>query len=362
MNRSDILKHVGSIEQLADIRRVTFDDGRARNLKAIEVKNGLMRFTAMEDKCLDIAELTYKGFQINFLTKPGLMGRNHFDTNGMEAKRSIMCGLFFTCGFENICQPFYDEKGKEYPMHGRLRTTPASHVSHSGKWVNDDYVMEISGDIREAELFGENLLLHRTIRTTLGKYEVEIIDEVTNEAFRDETKMQLYHFNMGYPFLNEKTRLVLPVKKISKKNEIAGEHFDEWRVMGEPRDNEPEYIYIHDLATDENGNTFIACVNDEEELAFKVSFNKKELPYFMEWKSTASGDYAIGLEPSNSIVWSRKWHEAHNNLPKIKAQTTEVTRVKFSLIDGKENIEALEKEAEDLLKNDSIPGVKYEMD
>lgn len=362
MNKTDILKHVGSIEQLADIRHVTYDDGRARNAKAVEVKNGLMRFSVMEDKCLDISELTYKGLHINFLAKTGLMGRNQFDTRGMEAKRSLMLGLLFTCGFENICTTYYDGKGKEYPFHGRLRTTPASHVCASGNWVNDDYVMEISGDIREAELGGENLLLHRTIKTKLGSYEVEIIDEVSNEAFRDETKMQLYHFNMGYPFLNEKTHVLLPTKEITMKNEIASMHKDEWEYMGKPKDNEPEYIYIHDLASDEEGNTFVACVNDEEEIAFKLMFNKKQLPYFMEWKNTASGDYALGLEPSNSIVWARKWHEKHGNLPMIKAQSREVTKLKFAIIDGKESIEKLKNEVNDLLEKDLVKGVHYEMD
>lgn len=62
---------------------------------------------------------------MTFLAKPGLEGRNQYDTNGEEALRSIMGGLFFTCGLENICAPCTVE-GKDYPMHGRMRTTPAN--------------------------------------------------------------------------------------------------------------------------------------------------------------------------------------------------------------------------------------------
>ena len=75
---------------------------------------------------MDIASLEYKGMNLNFTSKPGLNGRNPFDTHGEEALRSIMGGLFFTCGLENICAPCTTD-GKDYPMHGRMRTTPAEH-------------------------------------------------------------------------------------------------------------------------------------------------------------------------------------------------------------------------------------------
>ena len=42
-------------------------------------------------------------------------------------------------------------------MHGRMRTTPAEQTGASARWEKDDYVVTISGTMREAELFGENL-------------------------------------------------------------------------------------------------------------------------------------------------------------------------------------------------------------
>ena len=109
----------------------------------------------MIDKCLDIAEVNWKGYNISFLSKPGLTGRNHYDTHGAEAQRSIMGGMLFTCGLENICAPCLAD-GKEYPMHGRMRTTPAEHVGADTYWTDGDepqYIINISGEMREAELF-----------------------------------------------------------------------------------------------------------------------------------------------------------------------------------------------------------------
>lgn len=69
-------------------------------LLMFDVKNECLQYQVMCDKCLDVAGLTYKGINMNFLSKPGLQGRNHYDTNGQEALRSIMGGLFFTAGMD----------------------------------------------------------------------------------------------------------------------------------------------------------------------------------------------------------------------------------------------------------------------
>ena len=129
--RADMLAHMGSLQQAAYTRPIEYQEGRAHGLKAIEVKNGPLRFVSMADRALDVCQFEYRGENLTFLSKPGLNGRNQFDTNGLEAQRSIMGGLFFTCGFENICAPYVTPEGGKYPagsfpMHGRIRTTPAA--------------------------------------------------------------------------------------------------------------------------------------------------------------------------------------------------------------------------------------------
>ena len=146
----------------------------------------------MADRALDVCQFEYRGENLTFLSKPGLNGRNQFDTNGLEAQRSIMGGLFFTCGFENICAPYVTPEGGKYPagsfpMHGRIRTTPAEHVSSDAHWTAEgDYVLEVSGEMREAELFGENLVMRRKITSVYGQPSITVEDEVTNESFRDD--------------------------------------------------------------------------------------------------------------------------------------------------------------------------------
>lgn len=347
MQKQDYLKHVGSMQQMAYVRPLVYREGRAEGLQAWQMKNGPMQCTVMADKCLDIAELSYKGYQLNFISKPGLAGRNHYDTNGDEALRSIMGGMLFTCGMENICAPCMVE-GKDYPMHGRIRTTPAEHMGADAYWDGDSYVMEVSGEMREAELFGENLVLRRKIKTVFPEKSLIIENEIENQSWREEPLMLLYHFNAGYPLLSEESEIVLPSIKVIPRDETAAPHTDNWSRMEMPRDGEPEYVFLHELAADEEGNTFAALINKSLGLGLKISYNKKYLPYFMQWKSLASGDYVIGLEPANSSVYGRLWHEERQDLHTIAPFEKETMTFTLTVLEGEEELEAVKKEAEEL--------------
>lgn len=353
MDKKTTLSYVGSMQQLASVRPIIFQEGRASNLPAYSVKNGIIAFDVLCGKSLDLADFTFKGVNLNFLSKPGLMGRNHFDTNGDEALRSIMGGMFFTCGLENICAPCTDG-GKNYPMHGRIRTTPAEHVSADARWDGDTYKITIQGEMREAELFGENMVLRRHIETEYGKQSVQIIDEITNESFRDEPMMLLYHFNIGYPFLTERCSLIIPTQEVLARDEVSLNQISNWNKMGQPKVDEPEYVYIHDLASDAKGSTFVAVWNPDLEVGLKLSFSQKFLPYFMQWKSTAAGDYVLGLEPSNSSVYGRLHHQKECNLNKLKSFETQKIKLQIDLFDQVSEFEKLQNESEKLIKKEKI--------
>lgn len=342
MKREDMLRCTGHISQVAEIREVTYCEGRAKGMGGYQIKNGPMQFTVMKDKCLDLAELSYKGTQVNFLSKPGLQGRNHYDTNGDEAQRSIMGGLLFTCGLENICAPY----GK-YPMHGRIRTTPAEHTGAETYWDGDVYRMRVHGTMREAELFGENMVLTREITTYFPGKEIKIRDIIENQGFREEPMMILYHFNIGYPLLDEGAKIVLPTRKVTPRDEYAAPHTAEYDTMEAPIDNEPEYVFLHDLAADADGNTFAAVINEKLGLGIRLSFQKKNLPYFMQWKSLASGDYVNGLEPANSSVYGRKYHEEQNTVHTLAPQASETMEITITLLEGDE-LRETQKMAENL--------------
>jgi gamma-glutamylcyclotransferase (GGCT)/AIG2-like uncharacterized protein YtfP len=337
MKKQEIMSMVGNMQQLAYIRPVEYRDGRSSKMQAWQVKNEDMSFLVLGDKCLDIGELSYKGQMMSFLSKPGLMGRNHFDTNGQEALRSIMGGFLFTSGLENIGAPCAFEN-VNYPMHGRIRTTPAEYCSATAVWVEDEYVLTVSGEMREAELFGENMTLRRTIETRFGKKKFIIRDEIENQSFRSEPMMLLYHFNFGYPFLTPQSKIVIPSIKVSPRDLHSEGHIEKWAEMEEPKPNEREYVFMHKLKTDKDGNTYAAVINVEKKLGLLLEFNQKYLPYFMEWKSIASGDYVIGLEPSNSSVYGRLHHVAEHSLHMLEPFEKERIEICIVILDGEKEI------------------------
>ena len=336
--KKEWMKYAGSMQQLAYVRPVVYKEGRSEYMNAWEVKSGDLAFHVMADKSLDISDLSYKGMNMTFLAKPGLEGRNQFDTNGREAQRSIMGGLFFTCGLENICAPCSVD-GKDYPMHGRMRTTPAEHTGADACFDGDDYVISVRGEMREAELFGENMVLRRTIETRLGSNSIQVTDEIENQAFRPEPLMLLYHCNMGYPFLDETCELVLPTTGVTGREELSRRHEDRWNLMDEPKPNEQEYVFIHDMAQEKDGNTMAMVVSHSRQLALCLEFNKRNLPYFMEWKSAASGDYVLGLEPSNSSVYGKIYHIEQQRVHYLQPFEKEVNRLTFTVLEGAEEIE-----------------------
>ena len=120
----------GNMEQIAGVRRIEFQDGRASGLRCALVENGPVEMSLMIDKCLDPAWIRYKGINLSLLTKPGLQGRNPYDTAGDEAVRSIMGDVYLRsrerprkprggrCGISDAWENA-DDSGRE-GVHGRI--------------------------------------------------------------------------------------------------------------------------------------------------------------------------------------------------------------------------------------------------
>jgi len=352
-SKKDLFRHVGSLQQLIYSRPVRFQEGRSEGMNAYEVKCGDLFFHAAADKCLDISDLSYKGMNMTFLSKPGLMGRNAWDTAGAEAQRSIMCGLFFTCGLENICAPCTVE-GKNYPMHGRLRTTPAEHCSSDVIIGEDGAKVVLTAEVREAELFGENLVLRRRIETELGKNSILLTDEIENQSFREEPFMLMYHCNMGYPFLNESSEVFLPSLEVKGREGFSEKHKDKWNIMEAPVDNAEEYVFFHKLASDSDNNTMALIVNNERSVGLTIEFGMDNLPWFTEWKSVCSGDYVMGLEPANVTPYNREAHLWEGDLKKIAPFEKKSFSLRFTVVDGEEEINPAKNRIKNLIQRRDI--------
>ena len=341
--REDLLRYCGSLEQIAYVRPVIHQDGPASGLSCIQVKNDRLEYSLMADKCLDPSGITYQGMNLSFLSKPGLQGHVMYTAVGDQGCRSIMGGAMMTCGLEHI-HGATEIEGSFYPSHGRMRATPASKVSMDAHFVGEDYLLEVSGEMREAELFGENLVLRRRVTSVYGKNEITFQDTIENQAFREEPLCFLYHCNFGYPFLTEDTQIWIPSLTCQPRDEDASLGLDSWNHMSPPQDQAPEQVFLHTCACDKEGNTFAAAVRRDLNLAVCLRWNLKQIPYLVQWKSPASGDYALALEPTNASFLGRTGET--QKLPPLDSHENILT---FQILEGADALNSLEKERDALL-------------
>jgi hypothetical protein len=71
-------------------------------------------------------------------------------------------------------------------------------------------------------------------------------------------------------------------------------------AMGEPVVGEEETCYFVKLNTPKS-----TLVNETLGKAFTVSYSGDTLPHFVQWRSMAAGDYALGLEPATTELDDR---------------------------------------------------------
>jgi hypothetical protein len=298
--KKELMDRFGNIGTIAGVRMIEYKDGFANGLRAYEVVNGPMRFTANIDRCLDIGELYYNGIPLYFLSRPGIMS-NSWWYNEPNSSRSIMCGMMFTCGLTNVGPSQTLPDGKVLPQHGFIRSTPAETFGARTYWDGDDYYIELSAVMRESSLFGTNLVLRRTILTKFGDPKIEIRDEIENESSTDKVPLMLmYHCNFGFPFVNESTKLVVDAVSTKGRDEVAriGMENESPFVFGKPETGYKEQVFYHRLKSD-NNMCSATIVNPEMRLAVTLKFDNRELPNLIHWKCKDAGNYVIAAEPSN---------------------------------------------------------------
>jgi hypothetical protein len=298
-SKTELLARVGHIDQLAGVRLLEAQDGKARGCRLLDVWTGTgLRFQVNAERALDISSCDYKGIPLSWRSPAGDVHPMYYEPRGTGWLRSFPGGLLTTCGLDQFGLPCEDN-GTEFGLHGRISNTPASQVNYRTYWAGDDYKLVISAETRQASLFGENLVLKRQISTALGSNRIRIEDIITNEGFEPAPHMLLYHFNLGFPLISENAHLYLNTEGTFPRDEAAQSGMDAWDRFQLPTQGYQEQVFIHRPETDENGFTSVALSNPQMEIGLRWSYKTANLPYLMEWKMMGEGAYVVGVEPAN---------------------------------------------------------------
>jgi len=305
MDKHQLLRYIGDFSQLFGIKEYTLSQGKAQGVKAFDVNNGAgLEFTVLADRCLDIGKLAFKGVNCSYLSKTGIVSPKYYAGSDVSFFNGFYGGFLTTCGLRNVGSSNMDN-GEFFGIHGRISNTPGEEICASTDWDSDIPVMTISGQMREARFFGENMLLKRSISCPFGENKIRIHDCVENRGFKRERLMLLYHFNLGYPLLDENAELLSPDREVVPRDAEAMKGLQEYRQMQPPTPDYAEQVFYHDLKSDEAGNTAVALVNRRLDLGVAFRFNKKQLFNLAQWKQMGEGEYVLGIEPCNCYVGGR---------------------------------------------------------
>ena len=338
---AQLRRHIGHMDQVAGIQLVQLDDGRARASRAALVRTGTgFEFTVAIDRCLDIAAASHQGRALGWRSTAGDVAPQYYEAEGIRWLRSYSGGLVATCGLTNVGGPAPDSAESGVGLHGRIGNLPAENVQVVQEWRGNDYVMSITGTMRETRLFGEKLALTRTVSTKLGEDRFWIADRLVNEGFNKTPFMLLYHCNVGWPVIGEGTELIAPARRVAPRDEIARDGAKQWNRMDAPTRGYAEKVYYHDMAAARNGDVTAALVNPSG-FGVYVKYNKKQLPRFVEWKMMGEQDYVVGLEPCNCSVQGRQSDEANGLLQSLRPGETREFQLELGAVTTPAQVKSL---------------------
>ena len=101
--RSDLLKRVGDISQIAGFRRSTRTEGNENGVSAVDFYTGTgFFFTVLPDRGLDISFASYRGIPLCWRSSTGDVAPHFYETQGDGWLRSFYGGLLTTCGMVNV--------------------------------------------------------------------------------------------------------------------------------------------------------------------------------------------------------------------------------------------------------------------
>lgn len=305
MSRRQLVENrVGSMAQLAGVRSYEFNTGKARGMRALEVNNGSgLRFTVLADRGMDLGPAEYRGTNLTFLSKTGLVAPCFYDSHGDGFLEGFGGGLLTTCGLTYMGAPCIDQ-GEELGMHGRISNCPAEAVNVEEGWQDGDYRITISGRVRQARFFKENLVLDRRITTRMGADSIWVRDTVTNCGFERQPLMLLYHCNFGYPLLDEGSVLVTSGGRVVPRDEDAQRGLGECFRFQAPTHGYREQVFYH---VSGERRAFGLLYNEKLDggLGAYVRYDTSQLPYLLEWKQMGEGDYVVGMEPATWLPEGR---------------------------------------------------------
>jgi hypothetical protein len=343
---------ISNHNQLGGIETSVIDNGAGRGTRIAWINTGTgLRFKVVIDRAMDIADAFYHQHSLTWLSHTGITAPQPLSHHGMDWLRTFGGGLLTTCGLSHVGGPETDEFG-ERGIHGLISNTPAEIESIiQPDPLSGRTEMSITGVIKETKIFGPSLELRRTISATLGQATIRIHDEVINRANTLAPHMILYHFNFGWPLIDEGTDILWQGKWQSMEGDKVDKIFKEgndFKKCPPPLVNHSgtgEAVVAIDPVSDQSGQCTCGLRNEKLGLAVALHFNKKQLPWLTNWQHWGKDEYVTGLEPGTNPPIGQAKARRENQLILLEPGERRSYEVKLEVLEDKINIDEWLKRA-----------------
>ena len=348
-SRQQLLRRVGDLSQLGGTRLIELLDGNQRGVRAVDFHTGSgLQFTVLLDRGMDIGPASHCGRPLAWHAMPGCVHPAYHEPEGLGFLRSFHGGLLCTCGLTWCGAPCTDE-GEELGLHGRISHIPARQVGTDAAWTGDDYEFWAKGSMREASVFGPNVVLTRTVRARLGESRLFVEDRIVNEGFAPAPFMLLYHINGGFPVVDKGTELLSASVAAAPVDDYAAGIQERYAQFDAPKRGVPEACYRHTLAAGSDGGIVVALVNRNlgDGFGYYIEYKKSQLPHFTEWKMMDEGTYVVGTEPCTMPLYPRSELREQGKLEFLKPGEERTIELEIGVVDSARQIRSIERRCRD---------------
>jgi len=231
--RRELLRRVGGFDQVAGVRLVTLGDGNERGVRVVEFRTGTgFEFEVIVDRAFDIGRCELAGRALAWQSGLGYGGPWFAEHEGLGWLRNWGGGLLTTCGLDHALfmaedtaahYHFPAKETESFGLHGRVSNRPARLTAYGQRWESDECVLYAEGEVLQASVFGEHLLLRRRIEARVGESRLTIHDEVENVGWDPTPHIYLYHVNIGFPVVDAGAELLVPTRSVSPRGDHPSE-------------------------------------------------------------------------------------------------------------------------------------------
>ncbi len=323
LSRRTLTAHSADLRQFIDLRPVTLEDGQ----RAIDAHNSSgLTFTLLPDRGLDLYAAAFAGRPLTWLSA----GSPHRADRGASFPESMNGGLLFTCGLRHVGPPEADGQGGSHPLHGDFTRLPARQIAISGAWEGERYVLTLRGELNEAALFRHQLRLTRTLRLTLGEPGFALEDVVENRDAAPAPLMVVYHYNFGYPTVQEGVRFYSPAQVVYPRDADAQSAAQDWPSYQAPIPNHPEEVFFHHAGVGADGWSGAVLAGDE--FGVSLQWDAATLPYLTQWKNFRTTTYVCGVEPGNCLPEGQRAAQESGRLQMLAPGESVRFRTRFRVL------------------------------